>query len=228
MRYSQLTEAKVTGQQFYDTLVSLGIKTNRDFFTPDELKAAKAKLGIRLYPQEFRDAKDSHGYVLIGDLKGLDTSKKPVVASNNAPKQPIKQEPPKVEPKVDLANKPVEIKQQSPKGIEKVAHPTATLTTEDVVREMFSKIKYALYDAKNRYAEYRKDDECVSVRYWGEWEVPEGEEDDGDYDWEVLSDKSSKELDSILPKIEADLPEGWKLRVQTGEKNWIYFFFDKK
>lgn len=61
---------------------------------------------------------------------------------------------------------------------------------------------------------------AVSCRYWGKWVVPDGEEDDGDYDWEVLDTKSSKTLHDFikgLPKKH----KGLKFRASVDEKNWI-------
>ena len=46
------------------------------------------------------------------------------------------------------------------------------------------------------------DKDSLSVRYWGKWEMPEGEEDDGDYDWEVLSKSSQAQLKSVVTKFE--------------------------
>ncbi|QIG71397.1 hypothetical protein EVB32_289 [Rhizobium phage RHph_TM39] len=58
------------------------------------------------------------------------------------------------------------------------------------------------------------------VRYWGSWEVPDGEDDDGDYDFEVLTSKSSKSLQNIVEPIIKKYPS-LDIYYQTGEKNYI-------
>lgn len=70
-------------------------------------------------------------------------------------------------------------------------------------------------------SDIQEEDDSLSIRYWGKWEIPEGEEDDGDYDWEVLSDASSKKLKEIIDSFEKT--NKCKVRVQTSEKNWIEF-----
>lgn len=59
------------------------------------------------------------------------------------------------------------------------------------------------------------------IRDFGNWEVPEDEEDDGDYDWEVPTEGTIAKLKAYLetakkhhPFIEYDF--------QIGEKSWIY------
>ncbi len=61
----------------------------------------------------------------------------------------------------------------------------------------------------------------IEVRHWGDWEVPDGEYDDGDYDWETLTDKSGNELDKFIKKMSK---KSSKLIVEWSqeEKNWIY------
>jgi hypothetical protein len=44
------------------------------------------------------------------------------------------------------------------------------------------------------------------VRYWGTWVVPDGEEDDGDYDWKVPTDDTSRKIDAIIKTIQAQYP----------------------
>jgi hypothetical protein len=58
------------------------------------------------------------------------------------------------------------------------------------------------------------------LRHWGIWEMPPGEEDDGDYDWEILSRESSKILDSRIQVAKAKYPH-LKIQASTSEKNWI-------
>lgn len=60
----------------------------------------------------------------------------------------------------------------------------------------------------------------VEARHWGQWQVPPGEEDDGDYDWEELTPDSSKKLKTFvdgLNKKHKDL----NITASVGEKNWI-------
>jgi len=60
----------------------------------------------------------------------------------------------------------------------------------------------------------------ISARHWGVWVMPEDEDDDGDYDWEILAPHSRDKL----RQFEKDLAEGfdeYKFRVATEEKNWI-------
>lgn len=59
----------------------------------------------------------------------------------------------------------------------------------------------------------------AEVRNWGRWE---GDDGSGDYDFQALSEKSSKALDKIVDPIEKKYAaNGVSLHVQTGEKNWI-------
>lgn len=67
----------------------------------------------------------------------------------------------------------------------------------------------------------QEEGDTLNIRYWGRWEIPEGEEDDGDYDWEVLSDASSKKLKDIITSFEK--ANRCKVFYQTSEKNWIEF-----
>jgi len=67
----------------------------------------------------------------------------------------------------------------------------------------------------------QREDESLDVRHWGQWEVPEDEEDDGDYDWEVLTQASAKKLKDLITKFEKE--NKCKVNVQTSEKNWIAF-----
>lgn len=65
----------------------------------------------------------------------------------------------------------------------------------------------------------------ISARHWGEWEFPRDaeydQEDDGDYDWEVMTDKSQADLSTIIKDARNRYPD-FNIRVQTGEKNWVY------
>ncbi len=65
------------------------------------------------------------------------------------------------------------------------------------------------------------------IRYWGTWHVPQGEEDDGDYDWEELDDKWYKKGNEILDSFKKQYPYldfQWK----SEEKNWLTISVKKK
>lgn len=68
---------------------------------------------------------------------------------------------------------------------------------------------------------------AVGARYWGKWHVPEGEEDDGDYDWEVLDPSSGSLLRSFLKQLETKHPK-YSISFGTEEKNWIIVLVKKK
>ena len=92
---------------------------------------------------------------------------------------------------------------------------------------LLTKLKYAVLQGvpagchKVSLSDVQLDKDSLSVRYWGKWEMPEGEEDDGDYDWEVLSRSSQAQLKSVVSKFEKD--NKCKVDYQTSEKNWIEF-----
>jgi hypothetical protein len=70
------------------------------------------------------------------------------------------------------------------------------------------------------------DQYTFSIRNWGKWEMPDGEEDDGDYDWEVLSDASAKKMKEYLDMCATHYP--FKYTFRTQEKNWIDVIVSKK
>lgn len=62
-----------------------------------------------------------------------------------------------------------------------------------------------------------------SIRYWGTWDFPDdedGEDDDGDYDWKVLSQESNKTLNDIIQKANMGI-SGNKLEYEFSEKDYI-------
>ncbi len=75
--------------------------------------------------------------------------------------------------------------------------------------------------------EFTKEGATVEVRDWGNWQVPEGEEDDGDYDWEEMTPASMKDLSAIMDKLEKEFPMV-DFSPQTGEKNWLYVYIKWK
>lgn len=58
------------------------------------------------------------------------------------------------------------------------------------------------------------------IRDWGNWENPSDAADEEDYDWQVLTDSSSKKLDELLDEIRAKYPTQ-EIECEIGEKNYI-------
>lgn len=94
-------------------------------------------------------------------------------------------------------------------------------------KELLSDLKNTLVRAQPAGAgritsgDIQQESDRLGIRYWGKWEIPKGEEDDGDYDWEVLSDASTKQLKSIIADFEK--ANNCKVLYQMSEKNWIDF-----
>jgi hypothetical protein len=57
-------------------------------------------------------------------------------------------------------------------------------------------------------------------RDWGQWQMPEGVEDDGDYDWEVPTEKTRDAASKLRASAEKLYP-GFDFEVDFGEKNWL-------
>lgn len=102
-------------------------------------------------------------------------------------------------------------------------------TLSEFLNEDISSIESEIlsFFRKDRRAEIRKEKPfsnksklLYSIRYWGEWKVPEGEEDDGDYDWEVLTDKSRKELEKFEKVLKSKFKKN-KIYISQEEKNYI-------
>lgn len=60
----------------------------------------------------------------------------------------------------------------------------------------------------------------VGIRYFGRWEVPADEEDDGDYDWKVPTDETARKVDAIIAEHQAKNPN-LKIEWTAEEKEWI-------
>lgn len=58
------------------------------------------------------------------------------------------------------------------------------------------------------------------IRDWGNWENPSDAADEEDYDWQVLTDSSSKKLDELLDEVRAKYPTQ-EIECEIGEKNYI-------
>lgn len=66
-----------------------------------------------------------------------------------------------------------------------------------------------------------------AIRDWGTWQVPAGEEDDGDYDWQEPTPETDKAAEDILKKCEKLFPNV-KFHLTAGEKNWLYVQVEPK
>lgn len=251
MRFNQITEAPtVTAQDVYDAVVKtvgrLRLKTKRYSVSRAEMQEVKKLLpGVRVLPKEVR-AVESYGYYKLDTIPGID------LAAPRVPVNPYEKEngfyindeyakyveakeaiiagtfkgetasiapvAAPVAPKSPVV--PPVVKPVAPVSAAKPSPSRAVTTIESVVDSLF-------YEARKhftgRWIDLRKEDDGFSVRDWGTWEVPEGEEDDGDYDWEVLTRDSQKKLKVIFDQLDATIPPGWKLDYQISEKNWIYF-----
>lgn len=97
-------------------------------------------------------------------------------------------------------------------------HIPAQLQIYEVLSHLETRMKAHPMGKK---ADYQLEKDSLEVRYWGNWVVPEDEEDDGDYDWKKLDDKSSKELDELIKKFEHD--RNCKIEVDGSEKCWLSF-----
>ncbi|QIG72847.1 hypothetical protein EVB97_307 [Rhizobium phage RHph_Y65] len=107
----------------------------------------------------------------------------------------------------------------------KMSAPKSTSVDNDP-KHVLDEIKAAMRMVpEGRQAEFRSveqdgKDYLFDVRYWGSWEVPDGEDDDGDYDFEELTNHSYKSLQNIVNPIIKKYPK-LNIYYQTGEKNYI-------
>lgn len=62
----------------------------------------------------------------------------------------------------------------------------------------------------------------AGIRYWGDWQVPEGEDDDGDYDWKEPTPASSARGKALVAEVQKQFPNV-ELSASAGEKEWINF-----
>ena len=61
----------------------------------------------------------------------------------------------------------------------------------------------------------------IAVVALGTWKLPaDVDDDDGDYDWEVLSKESAMKLNKFVTSLNAS-NKLYDIRWSTGEKNWI-------
>jgi hypothetical protein len=103
----------------------------------------------------------------------------------------------------------VAVKASRSKTVEPKVAKTPVATGKATPQELASALQAMLMamKAKDGRADYTAMDAVsFDTRYWGQWEVPAGEEDDGDYDWKELSDQSSKDLLAIKTKVCSQFP----------------------
>jgi hypothetical protein len=66
----------------------------------------------------------------------------------------------------------------------------------------------------------------AGLRYWGDergyWQVPAGEEDDGDYDWKELTPEAKQHAATIIAEVQQRFPN-IDLSYSVEEKYWIWF-----
>lgn len=93
------------------------------------------------------------------------------------------------------------------------------VVADAIMQDLLSQSMVQSYD--RRIEQYSPNKYIVEVRHWGGWTMPDGvEDDDGDYDWEVLTDKWSKILSNLSAQWTSKYPS-LKIHVNTSEKNWI-------
>lgn len=74
----------------------------------------------------------------------------------------------------------------------------------------------------------RKIVSIISSRDWGEWEMPEGEDDDdGDYDWEVLTRNSTNKIRKFIAELDKEF-RSYKFQYRVEEKNYVEIDIMKK
>ena len=107
---------------------------------------------------------------------------------------------------------------------------SAEATAIDIINEVRNAMKSK---GRGDWRSVQGDETSASleVRHWGEWEYPddisEEDEEAGDYDWEVITEK----YDKIMSDIGDEYTKKYKnfsVSMQTGEKNWIYIEVKKK
>lgn len=73
----------------------------------------------------------------------------------------------------------------------------------------------------------RKVVSTISSRHWGEWDLPEGEEDEEDYDWEILTRESSNKLKKFIDELNKKHRK-YKFQHRVEEKNYVEIDIMKK
>lgn len=60
----------------------------------------------------------------------------------------------------------------------------------------------------------------AELRHFGQWEVPQGEDDDGDYDWKVPTDKTQQVVKKVLDGFRKKYPK-YNITSSYEEKEWL-------
>lgn len=68
---------------------------------------------------------------------------------------------------------------------------------------------------------YSKPYAQAGLRDWGRWVMPDGVDDDGDYDWQELSSESATKAGQIVDAVQKKFSD-LDIKFSTGEKNWLY------
>ncbi len=89
---------------------------------------------------------------------------------------------------------------------------------ENILKNKFRGIEI-VYDSDNQFS--------AEVRNWGTWKLPDGCEDEDDYDWEILTDEYKNKLDLILKNLKDYYPN-FNIDGNVEEKNWICFTVESK
>lgn len=69
---------------------------------------------------------------------------------------------------------------------------------------------------------FHKSGRLFSIRDWGKWEVPDDEEDDGDYDWEEPTKETVKAANDLVKQFNREKKPMNASIEEWGEKNWLY------
>lgn len=105
--------------------------------------------------------------------------------------------------------------------------PTGPATDEEC-KAALNELRLQMEPHGGRWAEWRPVEATqgggyqFEVRDWGEWQNPVDAEDEEDYDWQELTDHSSKLLRSIIAKVRSAYPNV-NLQELGSEKNWLVF-----
>lgn len=104
--------------------------------------------------------------------------------------------------------------------------PAPTLTDEQLITRANDIVRYMKRMPEGRYADVNNGAEInrsgayTDIRDWGDWQVPAGEEDDGDYDWQEPTPATRVKLESHFKELQAKYPDT-KIRYSFEEKNYI-------
>jgi hypothetical protein len=221
MRYNEIiTEANYRNK----------IDTSRSYPTQSEFDSAlKSKFGISGPNKESKP--QAGGGIYIMNAKGIVGYKAPNTDSPEGFVWFVAKEPfmPSLKKKTPVAVKPTDMQVDAPKGVKSpISKIDKPVNIESALRELLNTVKsihsnrkWGNYDARG--PEQEGDRWVAEIRYWGNWQVPDGEDDDGDYDWEELTGESAMKLQQIIDEYSKRYPSV-KFYWQTGEKNWIYLY----